>query len=68
MSTAAGFSVNTFNADNAKLVSRNHTTLVKGETILKLSFGLIHKAFVDVDTFINETIGLVLNSGLFFLG
>jgi len=68
MSTAAGFSVNTFNADDAKLVSRNHTTLVKGETILKLSFGLIHKAFIDVDTFINKTIGLVLNGRLLFFG
>ena len=61
MSTAACLSVNTFDIDDTERVAWYDTTLVKRETVFTLSFGLIHKAFRDVVTIIDQPVSLILN-------
>ena len=60
MSTAACLSVDTFDIDDAERVAWYDTTLVKRETVFTLSFGLIHKAFRDVVTIIDQPVSLIL--------
>ena len=65
MCSAAGFSVDSFDVDNSKLISWNHTTLIKVETELPLSLSFVHERFVDVTALVDDSVGLVLNSSLF---
>ena len=61
MSTAARLSVNTFNVDDTEGVAWNDTSLIKRETVFALSFGLVHKAFRDVVTIIDQSVGSILD-------
>ena len=61
MGSTAGFGVNTFDIDDAEGVARDDTTLVQRETVFALSLGLIHKAFRDVMTIIDQPVSSILN-------
>lgn len=47
MGTTAGLGIDAFDVDDSEFVARDHTTLVKVETKLSLSLGLIHEALAD---------------------
>jgi len=66
MSTATGFSINSFDVYNSELVSRNYTTLVKMESELSLSLSFVHKRLVNTGTLVNDPVCLVLNCSFFF--
>ena len=61
MSTAACLSVDTFDIDDTKGVAWDNTSLIKRETVFALSFGLVHKAFRDVVTIIDQSVGSILD-------
>ena len=61
MSSAASLGVDAFDVDDAERVTRHDTSLVKRETEFALSLGLIHEAFRDVVTIIDQSVRSVLN-------
>ena len=66
--TAACLLIDTLDVDDSEGVSRHDTALVKTEAVLLFRLALVHKSFVDVHTFVDEAVGLVLDSLFFFLG
>ena len=66
MGAATSLSVDAVDADNAELVARDNTALVKRKAVLQFGFRLVHESLVDVDTFVNEAVCLVFNGGLLF--
>ena len=67
MGATASFRVNASDVDNAERVARDNTTLVQRETVLSFSFGLVHEAFSDVVTLIDQPVGMVLDLKFFGL-
>lgn len=65
VSTTACFCINSYNINNSKRVSWNNTTLIKFETKLLFCFCFIHETFIDLSTWINNTVGLIFDSTLF---
>ena len=61
MGTTTGFSVDTFDVDDAKGVSRHDTTLIQREAILALCFSLIHEAFGDVMCRVDQSVRRILD-------
>jgi hypothetical protein len=61
VSSATCLGINAVDVDNSELVSGHDTSLVKTKSVLLLSFTLVHESFGDVNTFINQTIGLVFD-------
>ena len=53
MGSTAGFGINSCNINNSERVTRNNTTLIKGISILLLSFSLIHEAHLNLVTFVD---------------
>jgi hypothetical protein len=68
VSTAASLSIDTFDVDNTKRISRDNTTLIEMEAKLLLSVCLVHEVLIDCVAAINDAVGLIFNSSLFFLG
>ena len=66
--TTAGFSVNSIDVDDSERVSRDHSTLVESVSVLLLSFSLVHEPLSDLVTFVNQSVGLVLDVHLLLLG
>ena len=65
VSTTACFSIYAYDIYNTKWVSWNNTTLIKFETKLLLCLCFIHKTFIYLGTWINNTISLIFYSTLF---
>jgi len=64
MCSTTGFSIDTLNVNNSKLISWNHTTLIKMESILLLSLSFVHEALMDIGALVNDSISSILNSSL----
>lgn len=68
MSSAASFSVDSVDVDDAEFVARNDTALVKREPVLLFSLSLVHHALLDLSAARYDSVGFVLNGLLLFLG
>ena len=67
VSTAAGLSVDAIDVDDSEGVAWNDTSLVEVETVLLLSFCLIHEVLVDSVAVVDDSVSLILNSSLLIL-
>jgi len=61
VSPATSLSINAVDVDDSKLVSRYDTALVKTKSVLLLCLTLVHESLSDVNTFIDQAIGLIFN-------
>lgn len=61
MGAAACLSIDTLNIDDSELVAWDNTSLIERESILTLRLSLVHEAFSDVVSSIDETIRSILN-------
>lgn len=66
MSATTSFSVYAIDIDDTERVSWNYTTLIESISILLLSVSLVHEALRDVVALVDESVGLVFDSKLFF--
>jgi hypothetical protein len=67
VSTAACFSINTFNVNNSERVAWDDTSLVKMETVLFFCISFVHKVLVNVNTIVNDSVGFIFDGLFFFL-
>lgn len=68
VSSTTGFGVYSSDIYYSQGVSRNNTTLVKSVAILFFGLGLVHESFGDLVTFVNKSVGLVLDVHLLLFG
>lgn len=62
--STASLDVNTLNIDHAKRVARHDTALIKTESIFLLGLRLVHEAFADVVTVVDQAVSHVLDVSL----
>lgn len=68
MGTTTSLNIYTIDIDNSDSISRDYTSLIKMESELLLSFSFIFNVFSNFMAFENNSICLVLNLHLDFLG
>jgi hypothetical protein len=62
MSSTTCLSIKALNVNNSELVSRYNTSLIKTKAVLLFGLTLVHESFRNINTFMDETVGLVFNS------
>ena len=62
--STASLDIDALNIDYAKRVPRHDTALIKTEPIFSLGFRLVHEAFADVVTVVDQAVGHVLDVSL----